>query len=530
MKYIKSKNIWISILLIGLISCQQIDNKTRRTAIDNFQFEEITIVELQQGFKNGDYTITDVVQAYLDRIKAIDQNGPHLNSIIQVNPDALKIAEELDKEMAEGKIRGPMHGVPVILKDNIDTHDKMATTAGSRALAGSHALQDSFIVKKLREAGAVILAKANLSEWANFRDSLSSSGWSGVGDQTSNPYIIDRNPCGSSSGSAVAVSANLCMVAIGTETNGSIVCPSTANGIVGIKPTVGLLSRSGIIPISFTQDTPGPMARTITDAAICLGVMTGFDKTDSKTLNSEGKYHTDYTQSLAKDGLMSKRIGWYKKPSGKHYKVDKLMEQTVEYLKSQGVEIVEIKSFTDVNVGGLSFTVMLYEFKDGLNKYFGSRGPDTPVKSLKELIEFNKVDSVELKYFGQSIFEMSEEKGDLETPEYNEALAKMLTAMREEGIDRAMDEHNLDAIIAPTGGPAWKTDHVNGDTFQVGSSSPAAIAGYPNITVPMGFIDGLPVGVSFFGRAWSEPVLIDVAYAYEQGTKHRRVPQFNLSD
>ncbi|MHC4205307.1 MAG: amidase [Planctomycetota bacterium] len=532
MKNIKSKNIWISILLIGLISisCQQIDNKTQRTTTDKFQFEEITIFELQKGFKNGDYTISDVVQAYLGRIKAIDQNGPRLNSIIQVNPDALKIAEELDKEMAEGKIRGPMHGIPIILKDNIDTHDKMATTAGSRALADSYALQDSFIVKKLRDAGAVILAKANLSEWANFRDSLSSSGWSGLGGQTRNPYIIDRNPCGSSSGSAVAVSANLCMVAIGTETNGSIVCPSTANGIVGIKPTVGLLSRSGIIPISFTQDTPGPMARTITDAAICLGVMTGIDKADSKTLDSEKKYYNDYTQYLAKDGLMGKRIGWYKKPSGRHYKVDKLMEQTVEYLKSQGVEIVEIESFTDVKVGGLSFTVMLYEFKDGLNQYFGSRGPDTLVKSLKELIEFNKVDPAELKYFGQSIFEASEEKGDLETPEYNEALVKMLTAMREEGIDRVMDEHNLDAIIAPTGGPAWKTDLVNGDSFHVGSSSPAAIAGYPNITVPMGFIDGLPVGVSFFGRAWSEPVLIEIAYAYEQGTNHRRVPQSKISD
>lgn len=530
MKYIKLKNIWISILLIGLVSCQQIDNKTQRITTDNYQFEEITITELQQGFKNGDYAITDVVQAYLDRIKDIDQNGPRLNSIIQVNPDALRIAEELDKEMAEGKTRGPMHGIPVILKDNIDTHDKMATTAGSRALADSYALQDSFIVKKLREAGAVILAKANLSEWANFRDSLSSSGWSGLGGQTRNPYIIDRNPCGSSSGSAVAVSANLCMVAIGTETNGSIVCPSTATGIVGIKPTVGLLSRSGIIPISFTQDTPGPMARTVTDAAICLGVMTGIDNADSKTIDSEGKYHTDYTQFLAKDGLVGKRIGWYKKPTGKHYKVDKLMEQTVGYLKSHGVEIVEIESFADGKVGGLSFTVMLYEFKDGLNRYLASRGPDAPAKNLKELIEFNKVDSVELKYFGQSIFEMSEEKGGLETPEYNEALAKMLAAMRDEGIDRAMDEHKLDAIIAPTGGPAWKTDHVNGDSFHVGSSSPAAIAGYPNITVPMGFIDGLPVGVSFFGRAWSEPVLIEIAYAYEQGTKHRKVPQFNISD
>jgi amidase len=319
------------------------------------------------------------------------------------------------------------------------------------------------------------------------------------------------------------------MVAIGTETNGSIVCPSTANGIVGIKPTVGLLSRSGIVPISFTQDTPGPMSRTVADAAICLGVMIGIDSSDSKTHNSVGKFYSDYTQFLKKDGLKGKRIGWYKGPTGKHYKVDTVMKQTVEYLKNQGVEIVDVDSFTDVSVGDMSFEVMLFEFKDGLNKYFAS-APDSKVNSLEELIEFNKTDSVELMFFNQGLLYMAEEKGDLNTPEYKVALTNMQKAMREDGIDRIMDKYDLDALIAPTGGPAWKTDHVNGDAYHVGSSSPAAIAGYPNITVPMGFIDGLPVGVSFFGRAWSEPVLIEIAYAYEQGTNHRKAPQFTYSD
>ncbi len=531
MNYLSIKLILIFLFTIGLFSCkQQNDSETGSTHPSELQLEEITINELQAGYREGRFTITQVVQAYLDRIEAIDQNGPHLNSIIQLNPDALIIARTLDEEIAQSKSRGPMHGIPVVLKDNIDTHDKMPTTAGSRALAGSHPAKDSYIAKKLREAGAVIIAKANLSEWANFRDILSSSGWSGVGGQTGNPYIIDRNPCGSSAGSGAAVSANLCMVAIGTETNGSIVCPSTANGIVGIKPTVGLLSRSGIVPISFTQDTPGPMGRTVTDAAICLGVMTGVDPADSKTAYSVGKVHADYTKFLNEDGLKGKRIGWYTQPRGKHYKVDEVMDQTVDYLKSQGVEIVEIESFTDVDVGDLSFEVMLYEFKDGLNKYFVSLGDQAKVKTLAELIEFNKADSVELMYFDQKLLFMAEEKGNLETPEYKEALVAMQKAIREDGIDRVMDEHNLDAIIAPTGGPAWKTDHVNGDAYLVGSSSPAAIAGYPNITVPMGFIDGLPVGVSFFGRAWSEPVLIEIAYAYEQGTKHRKTPQFLLSD
>lgn len=516
--------------LLFLISCQPRPREDQITEFTGFRFEEQDITQIQQGYKDGSYTIKELVQTYLDRIEEIDKNGPRLNSIIQINPDALQIAEDLDKEMRAGNIRGPMHGIPVVLKDNIDTRDNMATTAGSRALMGSHPLKDSFIARQLKDAGAIIIAKANLSEWANFRGELSSSGWSGVGGQTKNPYILSRNPCGSSSGSAVAISANLTMIAIGTETNGSIVCPSNNNGIVGIKPTVGLVSRSGIIPISYTQDTPGPMARTVRDAAICLGVLVGVDSTDNKTLASRGKYYRDYTRFLKEDGLKGKKIGLYTKPFDKNYKVDKLMYEAVEYLKSQGVEIVEIDEISKNNVGNLSFEIMLYEYKDGLNKYFNSLSSDVPVKNLEDLIEFNLLDSVELKYYNQKYLEMAQEKGDLTSAEYKEALANMLKASREEGIDRVMNEHNLDAIIAPTGGPAWKTDLINGDSFQLGSSSPAARAGYPNITVPMGYIDELPVGISFFGRAWSEPILLEIAYAYEFGTKHRKAPKFLTSN
>jgi amidase len=423
-----------------------------------------------------------------------------------------------------------LHGVPVILKDNIDTHDRMPTTAGATALRNSFPNTDSYVAKKLREAGAIIIAKSNLSEWANFRAKMSSSGWSGVGGQTKNPYVLDRNPCGSSSGSGVAVSANLCMLAIGTETNGSIVCPSNNNGIVGLKPTVGLISRSGIIPISFTQDTPGPMGRTVEDIAICLGTLTGIDSSDSKTLASDGKYQTDYTKFLKKEGLNGKRIGLLKKAMGFSDKVDTLLNKTVTWLKANGAEVVEIEFPKDENYEDASFEVMLYEFKDGLNKYFTGLGNDAPVKSLKELIEFNKSDTVELRYFDQKLLQMAEKKGDIESVEYKRALAKMTKATREEGIDKVMNDNKLDAIMAPTGSPAWKTDLLLGDHFIGGSSSLAAISGYPAITVPMGFIDDLPVGVTFFGRAWSESLLLEIAYSYEQGTKHRIVPKYIVSD
>ncbi|HLN54005.1 MAG TPA: amidase [Lentimicrobium sp.] len=493
---------------------------------NDFRFLETDIAALQQGYKDGTFTIKEVIREYLDRIKEIDEAGPELNSVITVNPDAIHIAELLDKELKEGKIRGPMHGIPVLLKDNIDTHDLMPCTAGSRALMNSFPLKDSFIAARLREAGAVIIGKTNLSEWANFRGDLSSSGWSGYGGQTNNPYDLSRNPCGSSSGSGAAVSANLTVIAIGTETNGSIVCPSHSNGIVGIKPTVGLLSRSGIIPISFTQDTPGPMARTVRDAAICLGAMVGVDPDDSYTAASKGKSYTDYTAFLKKDGLKGKRIGVMKETFGINFKVDSLMKKNIEYLKKQGVEIFEIEKIAAPEVEDQSFQVMLYEYKDGLNKYFSSLGPGSNIKTIRDLINYNRMDSIELSFFDQKYLEMALEKGDLNSQEYKNALAAMQKGMREAGIDKVMDENNLDAIIAPTGAPAWETDHTNGDSYHLGSSSPAAISGYPNITVPMGTIDGLPVGISFFGRAWSEPLLLEIAYAYEQGTHNRKVPQF----
>ncbi len=488
--------------------------------------EEQGILQIQEDLKNGKYTIVDLVKYYLERIRVIDQAGPKLNSIIIVNPDAISIAEVLDKELQDGNLRGPLHGIPIVLKDNINTYDKMPTTAGSRALAGSIAPEDSAVTKQLRDAGAVILAKANLSEWANFRADFSSSGWSGVGGQTKNPYVISRNPCGSSSGSAVAVSANLTVLAIGTETNGSMVCPSNANGIVGIKPTVGLVSRSGIIPISFTQDTAGPMGRTVEDATICLGVLTQSDPKDSKTMIDDRLVSSDYTSYLKKDGLNGKKIGIYNPARDFHHKVSDLFDQAIETMKEAGAELVEIDQISDVRVGGDSFNIMLYEFKDGLNKYFASLGDKAPVKSVEELIEFNKQDSIELKYFDQDLLEMAFEKGDLESEDYKKALAKMLRHTREEGIDKVMAENGLDAIIAPTGSPAWKTDLLNGDRFLGGSSSPAAQSGYPSITCPMGFVGELPVGISIFGQAWTEGKLIEIAYAFEQLSKVRRAPRY----
>lgn len=510
--------------------CQTLGENKQNDKEDTSWLVEITIPQLQHGYQEGKFTITDVVSAYLDRINEIDRNGPGLNSIIIVNPDALRIAEELDREITAGKPRSPMHGIPVVLKDNIDTHDKMPNTAGSVALRSSFPGADSWVARKLREAGAVIIAKANLSEWANFRADVSSSGWSGIGGQTKNPYVLDRNPCGSSSGSGVAVSANLCAVAIGTETDGSIVCPSNNNGIVGIKPTVGLISRSGIIPISFTQDTPGPMARTVEDAAICLGVLTGIDPEDSKTDGSAGRYLTDYTKYLKKDGLKGKRIGIIKNSGGFSGRVDNLMKEVVKELTAQGAEVVEVEAPPRRNYGDASYQVLLFEFKDGLNKYLAGLGDKAPVKSLKELIEFNKNDSVELRYFDQKIFEQAEAKADLNSKEYKDALEKMHKATRDEGIDRLMNTGKLDALMAPTGSAAWKTDLILGDHFVGGSSSLAAISGYPSITVPMGFIEALPVGISFFGRAWSEPVLIEIAYGYEQATRHRKSPGYLVTD
>lgn len=508
-----------SFLLI--VACQP-----QQSQYEQLNLEEITISELQKNYESGAYSIADVTKAYLDRIQEFDQNGPGLNSMIYINPNTMQRAEALDQELANGDKRGPLHGIPIVLKDNVDTKD-MPTTAGARPMEGSIPPGNAFITEKLREAGTVILGKSNLSEWANFHSNFSSSGWSGLGGQTKNPYDLTRNPCGSSAGTGAAVSANLAVWGIGTETNGSITCPSSANGLVGIKPTVGLLSRSGIIPISYTQDTPGPMARTVTDAAIALGTMVGVDDEDPKTKSSKGHFVTDYTQFLDEDGLKGKRLGFWKEPLGEHHRVDTLMNQTVRFLEDQGAEIVELESISEENIGNASFQVLLYEFKDGLNKYFESLGADAPVKSLDELIDVTLADSVEMRYFDHDLLITANKKGGLNSEEYTEALEKMLTHSREEGIDKVMDEHSLDAIISPTGAPAWKTDLTNGDNFSVSSSSPAARAGYPNITVPMEYIDGLPVGISFFGKAWSEPTLIEIAYAFEQASQVRKAPHLD---
>ena len=512
------------ILFIGTLVYKQF---TMNKNYNEFPYLEYSIADLQKGYEAGDFTIKDVTKAYLRRIEVIDDNGPELNAIISINPDALAFAEELDKELQSGHIRSVLHGIPVVLKDNIDSRDPMPTTGGSRALKRSYRHEDSFVAKQLRDAGAIIIGKANLSEWANFRGELSSSGWSAMGGQTKNPYITDRNPCGSSSGSAVAVSANLTMLAIGTETNGSIVCPSHANGIVGIKPTVGLISRIGIIPISWTQDTAGPMARTVRDAVLCLNVLTAQDPADAKTQQENRIVHEDYTLFLDEGALTDKRIGYLTTFRGINYKVDALMDSAIVAMEARGAEIIEIDPIINDDTDDASFEIMLYEYKDGLNKYFASLGPDAPIKSLEELIEFNKNDPIEMEFYNQKYLEMAQEKDDLDSEAYLEALLKLIAGSRQNGIDYAMNKHALDAIIAPTGTPAWKTDHTNGDSFQFGSSSPAAESGYPNITVPMGYIDGLPVGISIFGRAWSEDVLIGIAYAYEQATKVRQIaPEF----
>jgi amidase len=497
--------------------------------LNAFEFNEFTIRQLQEGMSSGAFTSKYITQAYLDRIQLIDKQNVFINSVIEINPEALALAEALDKERSTGKIRGPLHGIPVLIKDNIDTGDTMMTTAGALALEGHHATRDAFIVTKLRDAGAVLLGKTNLSEWANFRSERSSSGWSSRGGQTKNPYVTDRNPCGSSSGSGAAVSANLCAIAIGTETNGSIACPSSINGIVGIKPTVGLWSRSGIIPISSTQDTAGPMARTVTDATILLGALTGVDTEDSITRNSEGKSVSDYTGFLKADGLKGKRIGVEKSFLKGHESVDKLLQEAIATMKAQGAEITEIDFREKVRgISGDEYNVLLYEFKDGLNKYLAR--VEVPMKSLSDVIDFNKKnESKAMPFFKQDILEASQAKGDLQSKEYQDALKKILSVTRT-GIDDMLQQNKLDAICGPTNGPSWCTDLVNGDHFTgYGMYSAAAIAGYPHISVPMGLVNGLPVGLTFLSTAFAEGKLIEVSFAYEQASKKRAVPEFRTA-
>lgn len=489
-----------------------------------FEFNEITVSELQEKMASGGLTAEKICKKYLDRIHEVD---PLLKSVIELNPDAMNIARKLDEERKSGKIRGPLHGIPIMIKDNIDTGDKMMTTAGSLALSGHYAAVDAPIVKALREAGAVLLGKTNLSEWANFRSERSSSGWSGRGGQVRNPYCLDRSPCGSSSGTGAAVAANLCAIGIGTETNGSIVCPSGVNGIAGIKPTLGLWSRRGIIPIAHSQDTAGPMCRTVADAATLLGALAGFDDEDAETHVQRGTIYNDYTQFLDSGGLNGARIGIAREMLGFNPLVDKLFDEAVEVMRSQGAEVIDNIAFENrLKWGGPSYQVLLYEFKADLNKYLAEH-TSAPVKSLEEIIAFNEANADRgMPWFGQEIFKMAQEKGDLNTKEYQEALRDSKRFTQGEGIDAVMEQHNLDAIIAGTNGPAWSIDWVNGDNFSGSSSSAAAISGYPNICVPMGYVHGLPVGISFFGRAWSEPVLIRLAYAYEQASNHRKAPAF----
>lgn len=501
-------------------------SKTPKTLAQtkSFELEEITVAELQDAMRTGKTSAKEIAQKYLARIGEIDKM---INSVIELNPDALKIAEELDRERKSGKTRSALHGVPVLLKDNIDTADRMKTTAGSLALVDAPTpARDAFVAQKLREAGAVILGKTNLSEWANFRSNDSSSGWSGRGGQTRNPYILDRTPCGSSSGSGAAIAANLAAVAIGTETDGSIVCPSSINGIVGIKPTLGLVSRSGIIPIAHSQDTAGPMCRTVADAAAVLGAIVGTDANDSIT-SQASKRAKDYAQFLKKDGLKGKRIGVMRQYFGRNERVDKLMEAQLQALKDGGAEVMDVTIPTFGKYGDAEYEVLLYEFKADLNKYLAARGGAH--KSLADLIKFNDANSgKEMPYFGQDIFIKAEEKGDLETRAYRLALLQSKVLTQDQGIDAVMDKNNLSALVAPSNAPPWMIDLVNGDspTNYVSSSSWAAVSGYPNITVPAAYINELPIGISFFGRAFSEAVLIEIAYAFEQATKARKTPKF----
>ena len=493
-----------------------------------FEFDELTIAELQEGMKYGKLSARTITRKYLERIEDIDKRGPAINSVIEINPDAMAIAEALDRERKEKGARGPLHGIPILIKDNIDTADRMMTTAGSLALFASTPSRDAFVARRLRESGAVILGKTNLSEWANFRSNHSSSGWSGRGGQTRNPYVLDRNPCGSSSGSGAAAAANLCAAAIGTETDGSIVCPSSTNSLVGIKPTLGVVSRSGIVPIAHSQDTAGPMARNVTDAAVLLGVLTGIDSRDSATRSSQGKSHSDYTRFLDNVGLRGARIGVARAYFNFNDQVDKRMEELIREIKKLGAVVIDPADIpTKGKFDDSEFEVLLYEFKADLNAYLAGLGPKAPVRTLKEVIEFNEKNrDKEMPYFGQDIFIKAQGKGPLTDKKYLQALRKNHLLSRGQGIDFVMRQHRLDALIAPTGGPAWPTDWINGDHFTGGYSSASAVAGYPHITVPAGYIFGLPFGISFFGAAYSEPKLIKYAYSFEQATKVRRAPRF----
>jgi amidase len=491
--------------------------------------EELSILELQRRMASSETTARSLAEHYIERIQQLDKHGPTLKAVIELNPSALSIAVALDEERRTRGPRSPLHGVPIMLKDNIDTADNMMTTAGSVALSGSKPRHDAFVAEKLREAGAVILGKTNLSEWANFRSSRSSSGWSSRGGQTRNPYVLDRNPSGSSSGSGVAVSANLCAAAIGTETDGSITSPAAANGVIGLKPTVGLVSRSGIIPIAHSQDTAGPMARCVTDAAILLGALTDVDPRDAATERSSTEGLSDYTPYLVANGLRGARIGVARNFFGFHERVDAIIEGALEAMRQEGAEIIDTDLATSDAYSESEYEVLLYEFKHGLNAYLKELGPEAPLQSLADVIAFNEQNKAKvMPYFGQEHLLKAQAKGPLSERAYRKALEHNHRLTRDEGIDATIKRHRLDAIVAPTNGPAWTTDLINGDHSLGGSSSPAAVAGYPNITVPAGFVNGLPVGISFFSTAFQEPTLI-ACFRFEQATMVRQAPKFLAS-
>ncbi len=488
------------------------------------QLEEASVSDLQTAMASGDLNAAILTKYYLNRIATLDKDGPKLNSVIELNPEALEIAKRLDQERANGQLRGALHGIPVLIKDNIDTHDQMMTTAGSLALKGSVAAKDAFVVKKLREAGAIILGKTNLSEWANFRSSRSSSGWSSRGGQTQNPYVLGRSPCGSSSGSGVAAAANLCALAVGTETDGSIVCPSSVNGLVGLKPTLGLVSRSGIIPIAHSQDTAGPMTRSVKDAAILLSALSGYDETDPITQHASRNIR--YEEHLDRNSLKGKRLGIVRNLMGYHEEVDAVAEKSYETLRALGADLVNINMESKEKLREVEFTVLLYEFKHGLNAYLSGLEGDFP-KTLADIIDFNNKHSSEaMPFFKQELLIKAQATGSLEDETYQTALKRSKELAQQEGIDKALKEHKLDALIAPTGGPAWTIDRVNGDRYLGSSSSLAAVAGYPHITVPAGFIYNLPIGLSFFAEAFSESKLLSFAYAFEQASQARKVPAY----
>lgn len=500
------------------------DRATAQTPADDFPYAELDIADLQARMARGELDSTTLTRAYLQRIAAIDRNGPRLNAVIALNPDAPKEAAARDAERRAGQVRGPLHGIPVLLKDNIDAIP-MATTAGSLALAGLHPQKDAFLVQRLREAGAVILGKTNLSEWANFRSAHSTSGWSAQGGQTRNPYALDRNPCGSSAGTGVAISANLASAGIGTETDGSIVCPAAVNGLVGLKPTVGLVSRDGIVPISFSQDTAGPMTRSVADAAVLLGAIAGRDPADPATAARPGLAVYDYAARLDPNALRGARLGVLRNRLSETPAIATALEAAIQAMRQAGATVVEAQIPNDGQWDADEQTVLLYEFKAGIARYLAAH--DAPLRDLDALIAFNREHAArEMPHFGQDLFEQAAAKGSLSDPEYIGARTRARRLAGPLGIDAALEAQQLDALIAPTTGVAWPTDPVNGDDFPGGSYGAAAVAGYPSLSVPMGAINGLPVGLLFMGTAWSEPRLIELGYAYEQLTGAREPPRF----